>query len=401
MRNSGVARTTAEAARAITIEALERDPYPIYARLRRETPVTPVPAANVWFATRWDDVETVVKSPALFTAEAADSPVERSFGSPTILTCEGSVHRELRGGLEGRYKAREVGTYLDQLARPIAQRVLEDLPRGRPINLMSDYFEPVSALTLADTLGLGDFSADTLLRWFHGLSEGAINYENDPRRHAICMETCAELEGALLPKLRLLAEEPADNPLSHMLHFNVPEGQSRPVEQILPSVKVTLLGGMQEPGHGAGTVFVGLMRDRAQFEAVKDGADMLNRAVNEGLRWVAPIGTQLRTAREDVEVGGVLVPKGTPVAAILASANHDESRFSHPERFDIFRDSRAHAAFGFGNHFCAGRWFSVALMEIMLDVLFRAFPDISLIDGHDPQFRGWEFRMAPEILVAL
>ncbi|WP_126173796.1 cytochrome P450 [Altericroceibacterium xinjiangense] len=393
---------TLEFAESITIEALERDPYPIYARLRREAPITPVPAANVWFATRWADVETIVKSPRLFTAEAADSPVERSFGSPTILTCEGAVHRELRGGLEARYRAREVSGYIDALARPIAERVLDELPRGEPVNLMARYFEPVSALALAETLGLGSVPAATLLRWFHGLSQGAINYENDPRRHAACLQTCAELEAELVPLLRDLADAPQDTPLSHMLHFAMPEGQCRPVERILPSVKVTLLGGMQEPGHGAGTVFVGLMQDRRQYEAVKDGGpEMLRSAVNEGLRWVAPIGTQLRTALEDVEIGGVTLAKGTPIAAILASANRDETRFADPDRFDIFREEGSHAAFGFGNHFCAGRWFSVALMEITLDVLFAACPDIRLVDGRNPSFRGWEFRMAPEIVVSL
>lgn len=389
-------------AEAVTIADLERDPYPIYARLRREAPITPVPAANVWFATRWDDVEAIVKSPASFTAEAADSPVERSFGSPTILTCEGQVHRDLRGGLETRYKAREVGTYIEPLARPIAERILGELPRGEPINLMHRYFEPVSALALADTLGLGDIPAATLLRWFHGLSQVAINYENDPHRHAICMETCAELERELLPKLELLTQQPANIPLSHMLHFNMPQGQCRPIEHVLPSIKVTLLGGMQEPGHGAGTVFVGLMQDRRQFEAVKEGgAELLRRAVNEGLRWVAPIGTQLRTALEDVAMGGVMIPAGSPVAAILASANRDETRFPDPDRFDICREDGSHAAFGFGNHFCAGRWFSVALMEIMLNVLFQTFPEIGLVDGHEPAFHGWEFRMAPEIWVSL
>jgi cytochrome P450 len=394
--------SASEFPRSITIAELERDPYPIYARLRREAPITPIPAANVWFATRWEHVEAIVKSPGLFTAEAADSPVERSFGSPTVLTSEGAVHRELRGGIEARYKPGEVSNYIDRLGRPIAERVLSGLPRGEAINLMALYFEPVSALALAHTLGLEDIPAEALLRWFHGLSEGAVNYENDPRRHSICLEACRELEAVLLPKLELLSREPDHTPLSHLLHFNMPEGHSRSVEWVLPSIKVTLLGGMQEPGHGAGSVFVGLMQDRTQFEAVKDGGkDVLALAVNEGLRWVAPIGTQLRTAREDVEIGGVVIPKDTPVAAILASANRDEAKFWQSDRFDIFREDGGHAAFGFGNHFCAGRWFSVALMEIMLEVLVSAYPDIKLVEGHVPDFHGWEFRMAPQILVSL
>src|SRR5688572_6610357 len=93
----------------ITVAALEADPYPIYARLRREAPVAWVPAANVWFVTRWQDVEFVSKNSALFAAEVATSPVERSMGKPTILTCDGPQHDELRRGFDQKYKPREIG----------------------------------------------------------------------------------------------------------------------------------------------------------------------------------------------------------------------------------------------------------------------------------------------------
>ncbi|TIV97367.1 MAG: cytochrome P450, partial [Mesorhizobium sp.] len=68
---------------SITIEALEADPYPIYAQLRRGAPVAFVPAVNLWFVTRWKDVESVAKSPEIFSAVVGTSPVERSFGKPT------------------------------------------------------------------------------------------------------------------------------------------------------------------------------------------------------------------------------------------------------------------------------------------------------------------------------
>ncbi len=66
--------------------ALEKDPYPIYARLRREAPVCFIPAVGLWFVTRYEDVEFVGTHPELFSAELDDSPVDRTFGSPTIIT---------------------------------------------------------------------------------------------------------------------------------------------------------------------------------------------------------------------------------------------------------------------------------------------------------------------------
>ena len=389
-------------AQSIKIEDLETDPYPIYARLRREEPVAFVPAANVWFATRWADVETVTKNPDVFSAEAPTSPVEISFGKPTILTSDGPVHKELRSAVEPQYRPRPVIGYIDGLVRPIAEAYLAAFEGQGAAELMANYFEAVSALSLARSFGLNQVDVPVLRRWFHGLSQGAINYERDPARQAICDQACAEIDAALLPILQRLAKEPNNSPLSHMLHAGLQEGQSRPPEFVLPSVKVTLLGGMQEPGHGAGSILVGLLRNPEQFGRLKaDMNEWLPRAVDEGLRWVAPIGTQMRITTRDVEIGGVVVPAGEPIAAVLSSANHDEAEFENPHLFDMARPKRASATFGFGSHFCAGKWFSKAQIEIALGVLLSRFPNLQLDQSRLPEFRGWEFRAPTSLHVLL
>lgn len=388
-------------AESISIRDLETDPYPIYARLRRESPVAWVPAANVWFATRWADVDTVTKSPDKFTAVAPTSPVERAFGSPTVLTSEGAVHKELRGGVEPHYRPKQVAGYIDPLVRPIAEEFLAKFAAKGRAELMADYFEPISALSLARSFGLNDIDMPTLRRWFHGLSQGAINYEGDPARQAISDAACAEVDAAVKPLLAKLRAAPDRSPLSHMLHHEMPEGQTRPDELVLPTVKVALLGGMQEPGHGAGSTLVGLLRAPDQMRAVmEDMEGLLPKAVSEGLRWVAPIGTQMRVALKDVELGGVTIPVGAPVAAILASANRDEARFPDPDEFDIRRPSAGVASFGFGPHFCAGRWFATAQIEIALSHLLQTLPNLALDPARPPVFRGWEFRAPAELHVS-
>lgn len=382
----------------ITIDALERDPYPIYARLRRESPVAWVPAANVWFATRWEDVEGVTKSPENFTAEAATSPVDRSFGKPTIITVDGDPHKQLRGGIDPHYRPKQVAAYVNELVTPIAEEYLDKIAAASSAELMADYFEPISVFRLARSFGFRDLDVTTLRRWFHGLSQGAINYEQDTARQKISDETCAEIDAVVLPMLERLREKPESSPLSHMLHHGMPEGETRAAEFILPSVKVTLLGGMQEPGHGAGSILVGLLQNPDQMQALLGDMDtLLPKAVAEGVRWVAPIGTQMRMARHDVELGGVTIPAGAPVAAVLASANRDEARYNDPESFNINRSEYGTASFGFGHHFCAGRWFASAQIEIALRMLLTRLPDLKLDPERLPQFQGWEFR-APTTL---
>jgi len=387
---------------SITVEALESDPYPIYARLRREAPVCYVPAVNLWMVTRLADVETVAKSPAIFAAEVATSPVDRTFGKPTILTCDGPVHKELRAGIEPKYKPKAVASYIDSLVRPIADDYLSPLLKRGTAELMSEYFEPISALSLARSFGFHDVDMPTLRRWFYGLAQGAINFENDPDRQKIGDAVSAEISAVAAPIFDRLEREPDGSALSHMLHDGMAPGKTRPRELLLPTVKVTLLGGMQEPGHGAGSVLVGLLTHPDQMHAVREATEeMLPRAVDEGLRWVAPIGTQTRQTTREVELGGAVIPANAAVGAVVSSACRDESRFADPDKFDIHRNEGSHAAFGFGQHFCAGRWFAREQMIIALKALLERTADIVLVPGKPPVFRGWEFRAPTSLHVTL
>jgi cytochrome P450 len=123
---------------SVTVVALEEDPYPIYARLRQEAPACFIPAVGLWFVTRYQDVELVGAHPELFSAELDDSPVDRTFGSPTIITVDGELHRELRRALDSKYRPRQVSTYIDGLVRPIAAGLLDGLADRDRAELMAD-----------------------------------------------------------------------------------------------------------------------------------------------------------------------------------------------------------------------------------------------------------------------
>lgn len=381
-------------AESIEVEDLERDPYPIYARLRSESPVAWVPAVGLWLVTRAKDVEFVTTHPELFSAHVDSSPLDRSFGGPTILTVDGDRHLDLRRSLDAAYKPRVVASYIDELVEPIAQACLEAL-LSRPdqrAELMRSYFEPISVLSLGAVLGLGHLAASTLQEWFHGLAMGAINFESDPEKQRINDETAQRIDAELRPLMEQLQARPDDSTIASMLTV----GRLRTIEEVLPSLKVIILGGMQEPGHGAGSCLYGLLSDAEQWRLIREQGRW-DDAVHEALRWVAPIGTQTRQAVVDVEIGGVVIPEGSAVAAVVASACRDEEVFEDPDRFDIGRTRAPNAAFGYGPHFCAGHAFARGQERIALKTLVDALPGLRLDTDHPAEFRGWEFR-APTTL---
>jgi cytochrome P450 len=383
---------------SITVEDLEEDPYPIYATLREHAPVCFIPAVGLWFVTRYDDVEYAVTHPELFAAELDDSPVDRTFGSPTILTVDGERHLELRRALDAKYRPKNVSTYIDDLVRPVARQLIDELAQQHRAELMTQYFEPLSVLTMGKVLGVGHLGAERLRDWFWRLHLGVINFEGNPERGTIGLACSAEIDQTLTPVFERLAKEPDDSTISHLLHSGTETVRAQGA--VMPTLKVILLGGMQEPGHGGGTTLAALLKDRRQLDAVKqDPGQLLPAAVEEGLRWVSPIGTQTRQATADIEIGGTVIPAGAPVGALVSSANRDQGRFTDPDAFDVFRPRQTNLAFGSGKHFCAGHAFSRAQIRIALDELLTSFPWIKLTA--EPDFCGWEFRAPRHLHVAL
>jgi cytochrome P450 len=388
----------------VTVEQLDEDPYPVFAAIRAVQPVAYVPCVDLWWACTWDAVEEVASDHRRFSAKPIPSPIDRTFGEPNVLTEDGAEQRRLRRMLDPSFRPRKVEDYAGPLMEPIIAERLDALAASGPaVELMEGYFEPISVRSLALVLGLEAFEADTLRRWFYGLAEGVINYEGDPERDRIGQAMSREVDDAVVPVLRRHFDEPNESTVSQMLQGAEGSFEER-VAQVLPTLKVILLGGMQEPGHGAGSVALGLLSDPAQAAAfAADPAGLARRATEEGLRWIAPIGTQTRRVVADTTVQGVAVPAGAGISAMLSSANRDDAVWgSDADSFDLFREGGpVQAAFGHGTHYCVGHHFSRLQVQMAVRALWERFPEVRLDPNRSTHVRGWEFRAPRELPVLL
>ena len=394
----------------ISLAELDRDPYPAYRRLRRAAPVAKIASAGVWFVTRFADCAELGKGNYGFVGATSHPTLQRVFGEPNVLTASGRIHEDLREGIDPKLRPASVGEYVDDQVRPLARAYLDRMLADTALtahggddtvtaDLMSAYFEPVSVEALRHVMGLDTLvDATTLRRWFAQLNVGVANFGRDPELFAVADTATREIEEVLRPRLDRLRSRPDDSMLSHLLWAGRRDGSPRTLEALLPSLKVILLGGMQEPGHAAGSTLLGLFGEPEQFARVwRSPADLVPLAVHEGLRWIAPIGAVERQASKDVTVAGVPIPAGDIVQLILASANRDEGHFEDPDRFDLDRSARTHQAFGNGEHFCAGHFFARQVERIMLEELAATLPDLSPDPEREPVVSGWVFR-APKVL---
>ena len=375
---------------SITVADLERDPFPIYRRLRDEAPVCHVPAVELTLVTRWEHVHHVARHPELFTADVGSSPLTRTLGQ-NMLTVDGGEQRRIRATIDPAMRPRVVAGYAPAVIEPIAERHLAAIEPDGAGELMATYCEPVSVLALGSVMGLGDADADTLRRWFGALALGGSNFESDPDKQAIADAASAEVDDRVLPLLDRLEQEPDGSVLSDMLHTEPPDGERLSKAEVLANLKLILLGGMQEPGHGLGIALWALLGHPDALSDVRKDPALLRGAVEEALRWHSPVGTQTRQVTQRTEIAGVTLEEGEVIAAVLASANQDDRHWDDPGRFDIHRKG-AHAAFGLGAHHCAGAPLARHEVRLPLELLLERLPGLRLDPERPVELSGWEFR---------
>jgi cytochrome P450 len=383
----------------ITVEQLENEPYPIFERLRQEAPVAWIPAVHAWVVSTWEHCNLIASDGENF--RGGTSPMhERVLGPSHILGAEGDEHRDLRAVVDPPLRPRAFRPQLETMIRPSVRAHLEKIrARGRA-DLMADYFEPISVRCVGDVLGLTDVDSETLRRWFHSLARGIANTAMDaegrftnPDGFAPADEAGAEIRAVLEPMVERLTTNPDDTALSHYLHHGRAAGEVRTLDYLLPSLKVIILGGLQEPGHQCAAAFLGLGTRPEQLRRVVEDPTLIPRALAEGLRWMSPVfSASSRIPVREVDIAGVTLRPGETVWLSYGSANRDETRFDAPDVYDIDRPAHPHLAFGTGRHFCPGSAYAPQVARIALEELFVALPSIHLDPARDVPVWGWLFR---------
>lgn len=376
----------------ISLADLEADPDPILAQLRAEAPVCFVDAMDMWLVTRWDDVEYVEANPHLFTAATEPSFLARALGQ-NMLTCDPPDATRLQGMFKPPFLSKgRSGTFVADELVTLADELLDQVdPAG--FDVMSDYAQPLSAGSLAIVLGLDHHGFDRMWSWCEGLCADLANFENDPSLTALGDAAKAELGDAINQRISAID----DDDISGIAMF-VRAGAT--TGEIINNVRLMISGGINEPRDGIGLVTWVLLTQPELRQRVRGEPAKMRRLIEEVFRVYSPVGTVTRQATEDVEVGGVQIPKGALVAGVLRSVNLDEDHWSNPGVIDVDRREGAHAAFALGAHRCLGEWLGRQEVKVGVERLLARFPDLELDPAASPvELHGFEFRGPKNVVV--
>ncbi len=372
----------------ISIQQLTDDPYPIYQRLRAETPVLRVKSVGRTLLTKAEDTKAVKDAPELFSSDDPNTPMERAFGIKTLMRRDGADHLSLREAMAPAFTAKAINGVWMPIYDKIADEYLDRLPKGEVVDLHKMISSTYAARGLAHLMGIEDASDAQMEFWSQALIDGAGNFGWQPEPFRIVDRANMEMDEYISRNALRYADAPNASALSVMVNADEPIQWS----QIVANIKIAIGGGLNEPRDALSTILYGLLTNPEVKERVMaEGAWM--KAFEEGVRWVAPIQASSRRVLEDTQIRGHDIPKGDVVMTIQASANRDEEVYDKGDAYDPFRETSAHQAFGNGPHFCMGTHIARrTLSMIMLPKLFERFPNMELADASDVVWSGFGFR---------
>jgi cytochrome P450 len=367
---------------------LTEDPYPIYKRYRAESPVVHVASIDRTFITKYEDCRYVKNNPDIFSSKDSSAPMERAFQAQTLMKKDGDEHQSERNAMAMAYTPKSIVDVWQSVHVEIAEEFVDRLPQNETIDLFPVLAGPYAARCLAKLLGISNASDNKMEYWSQTLMDGAGNYGRLDSIFERCDIAHKEMNSCIEENTKELLRNPQMNALSLMVNAENPI----PNSQIAANIKVAIGGGINEPRDALLIVLYGLLTNPEQLDAAKNDNSYWAKAVEEAVRWVAPIQVSPRIAAIDTEIRGYEIKKGATINTIQASANHDEDVFEEADKFDIFRDKKPHQAFGNGPHFCQGMHVARTMLITILPMLFQRFPNMQLTSEQDVRWSGFVFR---------
>jgi cytochrome P450 len=229
---------------------------------------------------------------------------------------------------------------------------------------------------------------------FHRWAVQLISFAFDP---ATGMAASQHLAEYLTPLIAERRERPGDDLISVLARAEL-DGARLDDAHILGFLRLLLPAGAETTYRSSSNLLFGLLSHPEQLEALRADRSLMEQAIEEGLRWEAPLTGIARRCTRDAEVAGQAIPAGAVVSVNLGAANHDESRYERAEDFDIFRTPRQHMAFAFGAHRCLGMRLARMETEVAVGTVLDRLPALRLDpDAEDVHITGRGFR-APRSL---
>ena len=379
-------------------------PYPHYATMREEAPVLLLEQFGLYLVTRHDLVLAILRDPATFSskfgrptmpmsdednAKIAEVYAEGYPRVPTMLTTDPPEQTRFRGLVAKAFNPKTISA-MEPFIRSIVTKLIDSWGDRTNLEFVGDFAVPLPVWVIATMLNQPEERFADIKRWSDASIAGIGTNISLDRRLAAERET-NEFQRYFESEIERRRLEPQDDLLTNLLNASLDEPGVDPRPLDMPEI-LSIISQLMVAGNETTTKLLSEMmrllgQHPDQWKQVQTDPSRIERIVEESLRLSSPTQGIFRITTQDVELGGVTVPKGARLVLVYGAANRDEVVYPDAESFDPDRPRlKEHLAFGKGIHFCLGAALSRLEARVALEELTRRIGSYRLADFNDYRY---------------
>lgn len=361
-------------------------PFEFYSFMRKNNPVAFDEQNEQWVLYRYRDIEKILRDHIKFSSKfelfKVPQEYQEKLNRPSLLNSDPPYHRKLRSIVDTLFVPIEISKLeprIENIANELIDHIIEK--NNTTMDLIADFAYPLPATVIAELLGVPAEDQDTFRQWADNIVSLEITSDINSIRKA--NKTVSDMDIYFSKLIEKKKKIPANDLITHIIRAKV-DGHSLSEKEILSFCGLLLNAGHVTTVNLIGNLVFSLLENPQEFKRLQENQNSLIKpAIEETLRYRSPVQFLIRTANVDVilsegrkEGERKEIKKGQELVLYLGSANHDESIFTDPERFDITRKNLRHLGFGNGIHFCLGAPLARLEGQIALRMILERFKDL-------------------------
>ncbi len=378
--------------------------HQIFTELRREDPVAWCPEPDggkgFWSITKYDDIQSISKNPKAFSSDrllggiTLESPEMRRRrkslesasedevgGGGSILTSGSSMimmdpptHTQHRRMVAPGFAPGRLNALIPEI-RTRCVEILESIAGRGECEFVSNVAAELPIQMLAELLGVEQEDRKKLFEWSNTMIGG-----DDPDMRIgrdDVMSVFGELFQYSVALRESRQENPGDDLISMLVNTRI-DGKPMELGDYVSAFILLVVAGNETTRNSISGGVLALSQYPEERQKLIDDPSLIPDAVDEIIRWVAPVVYMRRTALEDTKVGEKIIKEGDCLALWYMSGNRDEEKWDDPFSFNVTRNGPRHLSFGYGQHLCIGWRLAEIQLTVCLEELLKRFPDITV-----------------------
>lgn len=369
---------------------LDRDPYPVLARMRASERLSWVEELGMWFVTNYDDAQAILRDNQNFIVGTDQSLIYDTFGAH-MLTTEGELQERHRRQFRGAFAPARIRAAMTADVRGIVDRLISGFQANGEVELRSAFASRLPILSILHLFGFPASAEPQLRLWYDSFEAALANFE--------WSESVRDTARTNVVAFHALIQEQIDKvrtcPGEDLLSAVVLDGGENQLddEEIKRNASIIFFGGISTVEALIMNAVYGLCTHPQMLDRVREDRSLIAGVIDETMRWLAPVQSATRHVAHPIHFAGVDLAPGDIVNCMIGAANRDPAVFPDPDQFSLDRpNSKRHLGFAVGPHFCLGSHLARLEAETALEALLSNCPRLRLRDEAAVEVRGYEFR---------